>query len=100
MLNYSNPIIFNSDTPFENDEAMKVEINLYATLARYLPASVKATGGKLDVEKGMTVEMLMHHLDIPADLVKLIFVDGIHADRNTVLKEGNRLGLFPPVGGG
>ena len=79
---------------------MKVEINLYATLARYIPTSVKGTGGKLDVAEGITVDALMRQLDIPVDQVKLIFVNGIHADRDTVLKEGNRLGLFPPVGGG
>ena len=79
---------------------MKVEINLYATLARYVPPRVKDTGGHLDVAEGITVEALMHQLDIPVDQVKLIFVNGIHADRKTVLKEGNRLGLFPPVGGG
>ena len=79
---------------------MKVEINLYATLARYVPQSVKDTGGQLDVDDGITVEALMRQLDIPIDQVKLIFINGIHADRNTVLKEGNRLGLFPPVGGG
>ena len=79
---------------------MKVEINLYATLARYLPPNVKDTGGQLDVADGITVEALMRQLDIPIDQVKLIFINGIHADRKTVLKEGNRLGLFPPVGGG
>jgi len=79
---------------------MKVEINLYATLARYLPPGAKEAGGMLEVAEGLTVEALIRELRVPEDLVKLIFVDGAHADRQTVLKEGNRLGVFPPVGGG
>ena len=79
---------------------MKVEINLYANLARYLPPNVKAAGGIMDVTEGMTIEALMLQLCVPEDQVKLMFVDGIHADRKTVLKEGCRLGIFPPVGGG
>ena len=79
---------------------MKVEINLYANLARYLPPDVKAAGGIMDVSEGMTIEALMHQLRVPTDQIKLIFIDGTHADRKTVLKEGCRLGVFPPVGGG
>ena len=79
---------------------MKVEIKLYANLARYLPPNVKEAGGIMDVTDGLTIEGLMHQLRVPEDQVKLIFVDGIHADRKTILQEGCRLGIFPPVGGG
>ena len=79
---------------------MKVEINLYATRARYLPPGVKEAGSMLEVAEGTTVEALLRQLRVPVDLVKLIFVDGTHADRETVLNEGSRLGIFPPVGGG
>lgn len=84
----------------ESDDAMKVEINLYATLARYLPPNAKEAGGIMDVNEGLTIEALIHQLRIPEDQVKLIFVNGTRADRNTVLMEGSRLGVFPPVGGG
>jgi len=79
---------------------MKVEINLYASLARYLPPSAKEAGGIMDVTEGTTIEALIRQLRVPEAHVKLIFVDGTHADRKTVLKEGCRLGIFPPVGGG
>lgn len=79
---------------------MKVEINLYATLSRYLPTAVKKSGGIMDVADGITVDTLLGQLEIPEELVKLIFVDGVHAHRKSVLKEGSRLGVFPPVGGG
>lgn len=86
--------------PFENDETMKVEVNLYANLARYLPASAKDAGGIIDIDEGITVGELINLLCVPGDQVKLVFVDGVHAGMETVLKNGSRLGVFPPVGGG
>jgi sulfur carrier protein ThiS len=79
---------------------MKIEINLYATLARYLPDEVKQDGGVLDVGAGAKVSDVLKRLKIPEDQVKLVFVDGTHADGDSALKEGSRLGVFPPVGGG
>ncbi len=79
---------------------MKVEVNLYANLARYLPVSAKDAGGIVDIDEGMTVGALINHLCVPPEQVKLIFVDGVHAGMETVLMDGSRLGIFPPVGGG
>lgn len=79
---------------------MKVEINLYATLAGYLPDEVKQAGGIMDVEEGLTVHQLMRKLKVPDDYVKLVFIDGLHAGKDSVLRDGSRLGVFPPVGGG
>jgi sulfur carrier protein ThiS len=79
---------------------MKIEANLYATLARYLPNQHEKGGCVVDVADGATVEDVLRQLNIPPGLVKLIFVDGIHASRDSNLKNGSRLGVFPPVGGG
>jgi len=79
---------------------MKIEVNLYATLKRYME---NGTGGKssvIDVEDGTCVKDIIQKLKIPGDLVKLIFINGVHAKRDTILKDGDRMGLFPPVGGG
>ena len=84
----------------ENGEAMKVEVNLYATLARYLPQESKENSGVVEIAEGMTVTELMQRWGIPEDQVKLIFVNGVHAGGDTVLTDGSRLGVFPPVGGG
>lgn len=79
---------------------MEIEVNLYATLARYLPTPLEKGNCVMDVTGGATVEDVLQQLNIPADLVKLIFVDGVHASRESILKDGSRLGVFPPVGGG
>ena len=79
---------------------MKVEINLYATLARYLPTDVVQNDRMMEVNDGITIDALLQQLNIPEKLVKLIFLDGVHASKDAVLKEGSRVGVFPPVGGG
>ena len=79
---------------------MKVEINLYATLARYLPDKVRQKDRIMEVKDGITIGDLLQQLDIPTEKAKLVFLDGVHADVGTVLQDGSRIGIFPPVGGG
>jgi sulfur carrier protein ThiS len=79
---------------------MKIEVNLYATLSQYLPDGNKGPTHIVDVVEGTTVSELLRQLGVPTQSAKLIFLDGIHSDLDAVLKEGNRLGVFPPVGGG
>ena len=79
---------------------MKIEVNLYATLSQYIPDGSKGPKQIVDVEEGTTVSELLSQLGVPAQSAKLIFLDGIHSDLDAVLKDGDRLGIFPPVGGG
>jgi len=79
---------------------MKVELNVYATLARHLPEKLRQGVPALDVDEGTTIGDLLKELNIPTDQVKLVFLDGVHAGTDAVLKEGSRVGVFPPVGGG
>ena len=74
---------------------MKVELNLYASLARIVPRS-----GPLEVGEDTTILGLLRRLDVPLDKVKIIFLNGIHASGNETLCEGDRVGVFPPVAGG
>ncbi len=80
---------------------MKIEVRLYASLERYMPGG----GGcgvlrQIEVAEGTTVLELLESLHVPVDMVKLIFLNGIQAQASEVLKEGDRLGVFPPVAGG
>ena len=79
---------------------MEVELNLYATLARYLPDRVRDNNRMMVVEEGTTIADLLAQLKIPAEKAKLVFLDGTHAKAETVLQDGSRVGIFPPVGGG
>ena len=80
---------------------MKIEVRLYASLARYMPAQ-GATGSPetLEVVEALTVQELLQQLKVPPDAVKVVFLNGLHATGDQVLKQGDRVGVFPPVAGG
>ena len=73
-----------------------IEIKLFATLKGFMPDSAE----NYAIKPGTTIHTLIQQLDLPENQVKLIFINGVKADRTTVLKGGERIGIFPPVGGG
>ena len=73
-----------------------ITLKLFATLRTYLPDTAEA----YPVFPGMMVKDLMEQLDIPEKKAKLIFINGRKAEPETALKDGDRVGIFPPVGGG
>lgn len=85
-------------TPFYNyiDMENYIDLKLYATLNKFLPESAD----KFPVKEGETVLSLMGKLGIPREEAKLIFIDGVKREVDTVLEGGERVGIFPPVGGG
>lgn len=79
---------------------MKIELRLYASLAAFMP---EQTGGKsltMEVSDGTTIRDLLQQLKVPKKQIKVIFLNGIHADDGDILKEGDRVGIFPAVAGG
>ena len=85
----------------EGQPGMNIELNLYASLARYLPREADKPSNRIrSVSEGTTIESLLLHLQVPMGRVKLIFLNGIHAHGDEVLKDGDRVGVFPAVAGG
>lgn len=79
---------------------MKVEVFLYASLAKYMPNKKSGKGMVMEVSEGTTVMEHLKQMHIPMNVAKLIFLNGIHAKDDEILKDGDRLGVFPPIGGG
>jgi len=80
---------------------MKIELRLYASLGKYMPqVPLEKKPGYLEIGEGTTIKALLEELRVPLETVKLIFVNGVHAKDKDVLKDGDRLGVFPPVAGG
>ena len=73
-----------------------IQIKLFATLKRFMPTSAE----NYPIETGTTIRALLQQLDVPESKAKLIFIDGVKAELTTALKGGERIGIFPPVGGG
>lgn len=76
--------------------AVHIKINLFASLKKFTPVS----SDSYPVKPGMTVEKLLKELGVPEDEVKLVFIDGVKHDLASILKGGERVGIFPAVGGG
>ena len=80
---------------------MKVEINLFASLARYMLDKTGSQDSRvLEVGEGTTIIDILLRMEVPLDKVKILFLNGIHATGDEILKEGDRVGVFPPVAGG
>lgn len=75
---------------------MPIELRCFATLAPLMPANA----GALPILPGETALDLVRRLDIPLEEIKLVFVNGVAASLDTALADGDRVGIFPPVGGG
>ena len=69
---------------------IRVECRLYAALRRYAP----------ELNEGTTLAELYELLEVPPDEVKRAFVNGISRDPSHALSNGDRVALFPPIGGG
>jgi len=78
---------------------MQIEVRLYATLRR---CALAAAAGVLtvDMPEGGTAADVIAKLGINADEVHILMVNGVSSPLTRVLAEGDRLGLFPAVGGG
>lgn len=78
----------------------KIELKLFVTLDKYFPKKNKGEKNLIEVKDNMSVDEFIKELRIPEDMVKLIFVNGKKKPFDYKLKNNDRLGLFPPVGGG
>ncbi|MBN2125442.1 MAG: MoaD/ThiS family protein [Deltaproteobacteria bacterium] len=80
---------------------MKIEVRLFASLARYMPAPGAAgSPEQMEVAEGLTVNELLRRMKVPQEAVKVVFLNGLHATGDQVLRQGDRVGVFPPVAGG
>jgi molybdopterin synthase sulfur carrier subunit len=77
----------------------KIDLRLFGHLRKYHPGGVNP-GSLAEVSEGCSVGDLLDQLGIPPDDPKIILVNGIHADRQHPIQEGDRVSIFPPIAGG
>jgi len=74
---------------------MKVEIRLFAT---FREGRFKKEVWELP--EGTKVIDVLNRLGIKPEEVAILLVNGMNAESEYVLKDGDYISLFPPVGGG
>jgi len=79
---------------------MPVNVFLSSTLRQHIPEYDPARGVLFSVAPGTTVSDLCHRMGIPTEKIKIVMVNGKSASFGDKLCGDERVGLFPPVGGG
>ncbi|MBO8138190.1 MAG: MoaD/ThiS family protein [Desulfotomaculum sp.] len=79
---------------------MLLEVRLYSGLEKYVQGAKYGKPMKVEMPDGTTGRQLLDKLGIPQEQVFSILVNGTHRDRDEVMEDGDRVALFPPVGGG
>ena len=74
---------------------MTITVKTFATLRTLFPPV-----DSFPVNPGQTVLDVMNQMKIPPEKVTIIFINNKHAEEETILMDGDVLGLFPPIGGG
>jgi molybdopterin converting factor small subunit len=79
---------------------MKVSVYLHTILGRQTPEGIQRRF-EVDLPHGSTLQALMTHLqvDLSPDQMMLV-VNGIMADENWVLSDGDQVNLMPAMSGG
>ena len=73
-----------------------VSLKLFASLEQRMPDG----SDRFAVSPGATIGDVLAELGIPEDDAKLVFINNRRADFSSILQDGDRVGVFPPVGGG
>ena len=79
---------------------IRVDCRLYAGLRKFAPEYGVGEAMELELPEGTTLAELYDLLKVPPGEVKRTFVSGISRGPNHVLSNGDRVALFPPIGGG
>lgn len=75
---------------------MHIQLKFFATLAAFMPENAH----QYAITAGTTVGDLLDRTGVPPEKARLIFVNSVKSDLTTPLTDGDRVGIFPPVGGG
>jgi sulfur-carrier protein len=79
---------------------MHVTVKLFATLVRFRSGTQVAKPFEVELPDGSAVQDLIDVLKIPVEETHVVFVNNIIEEAQSKLKDGDVVGMFPPVGGG
>lgn len=72
-----------------------IEVRVFATLRQNREKITFMDAGGLTCAAD-----ILKRLDIPAEEVSILLINGFHQKPETPVKDGDIVALFPPVGGG
>jgi len=81
---------------------ISVTIKIHHGFKKLLPAGMK-TGDpfEVSVEDNTAVgDLVRDKIKLPADMPKMILINGLHSKEQQTLKDGDKVSLFMPMAGG
>ncbi len=79
---------------------MLVEVRVFSGLERFLDQKRFGEPFSVEIKEGSSLRDLLEQIGIPEDQVFTTLIDGKYRELDYILNEGERVSLFPPVGGG
>jgi molybdopterin converting factor small subunit len=79
---------------------VKVTVRLFATFRDLLPQHGVSSSLGIDVDEHETVQGLINTLSLPAEVPRIILVNGLFTSEDSHLHEGDIVSIFPPLIGG
>ena len=79
---------------------MQVEVRVFAGLESCIPGSRFGQPIPVEVPEGANGYALLEKLKIPRGKAFSFLINGLHKDFDALLAEGDRVSIFPPLGGG
>ncbi|BAF60808.1 MAG: MoaD/ThiS family protein [Pelotomaculum sp.] len=79
---------------------MQVEVRVYCGLESFIPGTKFGQAIPVEITENFTGRMLLEKLNIPEKMAFSFMVNGVHKGFDVVLADGDRVSIFPPVGGG
>jgi molybdopterin synthase sulfur carrier subunit len=79
---------------------INIEVRLFAYLRELLPSESRGLK-KIKIKNELTIDRLMDEIGIVEKEIMIVMINGLRKlDYNETMKEGDRVAIFPPVGGG
>jgi len=77
---------------------LQISVKLSSAFVQYSPTN--SLNFTINVEDGTTTQKLAYQIGIPIEMSWLPFVNGLHAEKDTLLNEGDKITIHPLIGGG
>lgn len=77
-----------------------VEVRLYATLRKYYPHLGSGEALAVTLDDKAKLGNLLDELKVPKEEVTVVIVNGKREEESYLLQDGDRIGIFPLIGGG
>jgi molybdopterin converting factor small subunit len=75
----------------------RATIHLYATLRAFAGGAAEV---EVEFEPGQTIEQVLTRIGVPPEQTRILFVNNRAAVLEQPLQGGERVGVFPAIGGG